>query len=78
MFETGGQIGRAVDALMEDDEASAGIGEGLDAGDALRSEEGEFVATVHEEEDTFGVGENGFVLGPAIGDHDGDDAGDLG
>ncbi len=45
---------------------------------ALRGEEGEFVAAVHEEEDTFGIGENVFVLGPAVGDHDGGNAWDLG
>ncbi len=78
LFELGGEIGWAVDALMENDEASASVGEGLDAGEALWGEEGEFVAAVHEEENAFGIGEHGFVLGPTVGDHDGGDAGDLG
>ena len=78
LFEARGEIGWAVDALMEDDEACASVGEGLDVGEALWGEEGEFVAAVHEEKNTFGIGENVFVLGPAVGNHDGGDARHLG
>lgn len=40
LFEARGEIGWAVDALMEDDEACASVGEGLDVGEALWGEEG--------------------------------------